>query len=98
MAIWPVIFTKLTAAEMNESVIAHEKIHFSQQKELLLIGFYLLYFFEFLVKLYKTKNRHLAYQSISFEIEAYNNQHNPEYCLKRNHFSWVKFLNNVAEN
>ena len=51
----------------------HEKIHIAQQKEMLVIPFYLWYFIEWLVRLFKKGN---AYQNISFEREAYVNEYN----------------------
>ena len=44
--------------------INHEAIHTAQMKELLIIFFYIIYFLEWLVRLFINKN---AYRSISFE-------------------------------
>ena len=70
----------------------HECIHYEQEKELLYIGFYLLYVLEFLVKLLYYRKWHKAYRSISFEREAYTNQYNTAYTVKRNKFAWRKYL------
>ena len=37
--------------ELNEVDINHEAIHWEQEKELLIVGFYLLYVIEFIVRL-----------------------------------------------
>ncbi len=71
---------------MSKSDINHEKIHLQQQKELLLIGFYLAYIFEYLLNLYVFRNKKKAYRSISFEKEAYKNENNELYCKTRKIF------------
>lgn len=71
--------------QLSEAVINHEKIHTAQMKELLYIPFYIIYFFEWLVRL--VINTNSAYRSISFEQEAYNNQNNMGYLKTRKHFA-----------
>ena len=53
-------------------------------KELLYIFFYLLYFLEWLVRLFINKN---AYRNISFEKEAYAHENNFKYLNHRKHFA-----------
>ena len=53
-------------------------------KELLFIFFYIIYFLEWIVRLFINTN---AYRSISFEKEAYSNENNLEYLKTRKHFS-----------
>jgi hypothetical protein len=53
-------------------------------KELAFIFFYIIYFFEWLVRLFINKN---AYRNISFEKEAYSNEKNLEYLKNRKCFS-----------
>ena len=74
---------------INKQTINHEAIHTAQMKELGYIGFYLIYFFEWLYRLvFYTKN---AYRGISFEKEAYGNQDNLSYLKKRKHYAmWRK--------
>ena len=89
MAIWPFILVRGDFA--SPQILRHEAIHFAQQKELLIIGFYIVYIFEYLYKLVKFRNHFAAYTSISFEIEAYKNQRDINYLQKRKHFSmWEK--------
>ena len=79
ITIWPFIFCR---HEMDESDITHELIHGEQQKEMLIIFFYLTYLLEAIFK---------GYDNISFEIEAYKNQDNPGYIKTRNRFAmWRK--------
>lgn len=66
-------------------MLNHEAIHTAQMKELWYVGFYLLYFLEWIVRLlYATKT---AYKGISFEVEAYKNQYNYDYLEKRIKFA-----------
>lgn len=70
--------------ELSKVDLNHEAIHTAQMKELLFIFFYIIYFFEWLVRLFINKN---AYRSISFEKEAYSNEKNLEYLKNRKCFS-----------
>ncbi len=58
---------------IDKYVINHERIHTAQQRELLFIPFYILYVFEWLIRLIQYRNRNDAYMNISFEREAYAN-------------------------
>ena len=53
-------------------------IHAQQQKELLIVGFYLVYFVEWIFK---------GYDNISFEREANNHQENLDYLKTRKHYA-----------
>lgn len=68
----------------------HESIHTEQGKELLWIGFYILYFLEWLIRLFTDRDR--AYRRISFEQEAYSNQSDDTYCSKRKKYAWAHYL------
>lgn len=72
--------------------ITHESIHWEQEKELFVIGFYLLYMLDFLWCLYHLRKWHAAYRSIAFEVEAYVHQCDEDYIKKRKHFSWYRYL------
>lgn len=69
---------------LSEKDLNHEAIHTAQMKELLFIFFYIIYFLEWLVRLFIGKN---AYKNISFEKEAYSNENNLEYLKTRKCFS-----------
>lgn len=72
----------------------HEKIHLKQMQEMLWIGFYLWYLIEYLIiTIVNRGSQSNRYHEISFEEEAYNNQHNLEYTKSRKHYSWIKYLN-----
>jgi len=71
-------------------IINHERIHFQQALELLIIPFYVLYLIEWLVKLpFYGKE---AYKNISFEKEAYSNQLDLRYLGKRKRYNWLKLI------
>lgn len=65
--------------------INHEKIHTAQMQELGYIGFYLLYFVEWVYRLvFHTRT---AYRGLSFEREAFCHQKDYEYLTKRKAFA-----------
>jgi hypothetical protein len=71
-------------------LINHEKIHWKQQMEMLIIFFYAWYMIEWVIKL--LINRKTAYRSISFEQEAYYFDTNLSYSKFRKHYSWIKYI------
>jgi hypothetical protein len=67
----------------------HEKIHWHQQTEMLILPFYIWYLAEFLIRrIFQSKKE--AYISISFEKEAYAHQDDPGYLKTRKPYSWIK--------
>lgn len=73
---------------LTEVDINHEAIHTAQMKELLYIFFYILYFLEWVVRLFINRD---AYRSLSFEKEAYAHQNNFKYLTHRKKFAqWRK--------
>lgn len=67
-------------------LINHEKIHISQQVELLILPFYLMYIFNYMYNLIKYNNHNSAYMNIIFEKEAYKHETNLNYLKKRKIF------------
>ena len=90
MAIFPFILIKkkYKGTEILKVKINHEKIHIQQQKELLVIFFYIAYVMEWFVRLFMKGN---AYRNISFEKEAYSNDDNLEYLKQRKIFNFIKY-------
>ena len=79
ITLWPFIIHKPTFSAVD---LNHEMIHAAQQKELLVIVFYIIYLFEWIFK---------GYQGISFEKEAYQNESNLEYLKIRKRYAiWRK--------
>lgn len=80
-----VIFAREECRPITPYCINHERIHTAQMKELGYIGFYILYFLEWVYRLiFHTKT---AYRGISFEVEAYNHQHDYTYLKNRKRFA-----------
>lgn len=60
-------------------IVNHEFIHVQQIKRHGVGKFYFLYLYEYLRHRLKKKRHYEAYMAISFEKEAYENQHNLAY-------------------
>ena len=90
ITIYPFVFYK-EDKNLTKTFISHERIHLEQQKEMLVIFFYLFYGIEFLVRLIRTFDRDKAYYNLSFEREAYDNQASEDYLKVRKKFSWIKY-------
>ena len=92
ITIYPFIVLKHKRQKDDMILINHENIHLRQQLELLVIGFYLWYFIEFLLRLIKFKNWYRAYLNISFEREAYANEYDYSYLQRRKRYNWIKLI------
>jgi hypothetical protein len=89
VTVWPFIFT-YSVEKLNEGTnLQHELIHAEQQKEMLLLFFYLWYGIEFLIR--KWQGYLDPYRAISFEEEAYRNEHYEDYIKLRPRFAWLKY-------
>ena len=88
ITIFPFIVSK---EKMDEATLNHETIHIHQQKELLVIPFYLLYGLYYLIGIIKYKNKQQAYYMIPFEQEAYDNDHNLDYLETRKWYAWRRY-------
>ena len=82
--IFGVLFVR-TGCKVKSNVINHAEIHTAQMRELGYIGFYVLYFLEWIVRLFVATKT--AYSGISFEREASENQYNYRYLKKRKPFA-----------
>lgn len=94
MALWPFVVLKHHSLKNDAILINHEKIHLRQQAELLIVGFYLWYGIEFLIRWIKYKDQNTAYRNISFEKEAYKNENNSNYLKCRTPFAFLNFYSN----
>ena len=78
-----------TSDTYKEETYVHETIHTQQMKELLYVFFYIIYFFEWVARLFI--NGRKAYENISFEKEAFAHQKDKEYLKHRKHYAmWRK--------
>ena len=90
ISIYPFIFSRPQG--LNAKQLRHELIHIAQQRELLVIPFYILYVVEFLIRLVQYRNPHTAYLNISFEKEAYSNDSKKKYLENRKLYNWIKYI------
>lgn len=98
MAITLYPFIIATAEEKeNETLMFHEKIHLQQQKELLIIPFYIMYLSHSIYLLFRYMSLFRMYRLNIFEIEAYSNEMLPNYLKHR---SWCQWANKtqITEN
>ena len=92
LSLWPFIILKDVHLKQDAVLINHERIHLHQQQELFILPFYILYISEWLLRTILYFDSYKAYQNISFEREAYQNELNMEYLSERKRFSFIKYL------
>lgn len=90
MLVWWLIVK--TGYAITSRLINHEEIHSVQQKEMLVLFFFIWYGLEFIFRLAQYRNWKKAYMNVSFEREAYANQYDMAYLQNRRMFSWIKYL------
>lgn len=91
MALWPFILLQHVADVHDVMVMQHERIHLAQQRELLVLPFYVLYILQYLWLRLRGLGHNAAYLGISFEREAYAYDAKPGYLATRAAYAWVKF-------
>jgi len=89
ITIYPFVFVK---GKADIRLRIHEYIHLKQQRELFVVGFYVLYIWYWLKNIvwHKMDSR-TAYREIPFEREAYENENNFVYALNRERFAWRNY-------
>jgi len=92
LTIFPFILLKDRKLIANEVLVNHEKIHWKQQLELLVIPFFVFYLIEFLGRLAQYRNWKLAYRNISFEREAYTYEKDLDYIRTRSLWKFIHYL------
>lgn len=93
MAIFPFILLRDKNDKGDLHLVHHERIHIIQQLELLVIPFFMWYGIEYVYRLIQYKfDGHKAYRNISFEREAYANEHDLDYLKKRKFYSFIKYI------
>ena len=81
----------ILSEEVVEFTLNHELIHFEQQKELFVVGFYALYVYDFIRGMIKYRNKDMAYYLIRFEQEAYNYESDLGYIIDREKNAWKEY-------
>lgn len=104
MTVGPFIFVK-DIEKVTPVLLTHEQIHWEQQKELLVVFFYILYGLMFLWQLLccvidKSRGTRAdgihrstwsrAYYLIAFEVEAYQHERESKYPEQRQAYAWAK--------
>ena len=79
--------------EISEKTKRHETIHFQQYLETFVIGFLLIYLFDYLYSAIIKKKGFTrdSYLAIRFEQEAWECDDYPEYLSTRKIFSWLDY-------
>ncbi|MFM2047967.1 MAG: hypothetical protein RI955_513 [Bacteroidota bacterium] len=93
MAMYPFLFLKNRNLVYDKIFINHERIHFRQQLEMLIIPFYIIYFTEYFVNLWHYRNHVEAYMNICFEREAFEHQQDLNYLQNRKFWTFLNYWN-----
>jgi len=88
ITLYPFIVSR---SEMSKTTLNHERIHLVQQRELWLLGFYVLYILYWLKGKVSGMTNRAAYMNIPFEKEAYTMQEDLIYTAYRAPFAWKQF-------
>lgn len=88
MNFFGVLFCR-NGVRLTPSLLRHELIHTRQMWEMLIVGFYVWYVAEWLVRLFLDGD---AYGNIGFEREAYAHMHDARYLEQRHPFAWRHYL------
>jgi hypothetical protein len=91
MAMFPFLFLKNKNLVHDKIFINHERIHFRQQLEMLIIPFYIIYLTEYISNYILYKNHVDAYMNICFEREAFTNQQNLDYLKTRKIWNFLNW-------
>lgn len=89
ITLYPFIIAK---ERLSITIYNHEKIHLVQQRELWIVGFYLLYVWYWLKARFRGLSNDDAYRFIPFEKEAYKHQNNLKYLNTRKKHAWRDFI------
>lgn len=92
VVLWPFIFLRRPGLKNNKEFMNHERVHLRQQKEMLVVFFYIWYLVEFFLRYLEFDNSYEAYRNISFEREAYSNEDKLDYLENRKAWAFLKYL------
>lgn len=88
ITLWPFIFFR---NESDERTLRHESIHIAQYNELFVVGFLVLYFYDWIKGLIKYRDKQVAYYRIRFEQEAYMYDVVDGYLKNRKKHEWRNY-------
>lgn len=92
LTVFPFVFLKQHEHGLDVVLLNHEKIHLRQQRELLVLPFFVWYGLEFLWHFLRQRDVKRAYYSISFEREAYANEKDLHYLKQRPFWKFLKYF------
>ncbi|WP_299452547.1 hypothetical protein [uncultured Microscilla sp.] len=92
MALFPFILVRERRFEFDPVLLNHERIHFRQQVEMLIIPFYLLYIVNYTVNYIKYGMHYEAYRQMYYEREAYANEKDMNYLKKRKFWAFLGYI------
>ena len=92
IALYPFVLLRYADDRLDPVLLNHERIHLRQQLELLVIPFYVWYLTEYVWHRRRGMSHVEAYLRISFEREAYANEHRPNYLDDRPPFAFRNYL------
>ena len=92
MTVFPFVFVRERSSGDDVVLLNHERIHWRQQLELLVLPFFVWYGLDYLVKVIRYRDRQKAYRNIVFEREAYANEANLDYLKSRSFWRFMKYL------
>ena len=86
ITLFPFVFSR---GEMSEETKRHETIHFQQYLETAVVGFLILYLWDYIASLFKGLKGPAAYRNIRAEVEAWDNDGDKSYLENRKRWSWI---------
>lgn len=86
ITLFPFVFSRDI---MSKETKRHEAIHFQQYLETGVIGFLVLYLWDYAESLAMGLKGPEAYRNIRAEIEAYSNDDDENYLQNRSRWSWI---------
>lgn len=96
VSLWPFVVVKYRSYAQDKVFVNHERIHLKQQKELLVLPFYIWYGLEFFFRYVKYRDFYKAYRNISFEREAYANDKDLNYLQDRRFWNFTRYISRAG--
>ncbi len=87
-----IIFARKEYKALDRRVLNHEAIHTRQMMELWVVGFYVWYITEWLLRWIRYGKRYQAYLEIGFEREAFANDTDLHYLKRRKRYAFRRYL------
>ncbi len=92
ITLYPFVLLRYNGDRNDPVLLNHERIHLRQQLELLVVPFYAWYLTEYAWHRIRRKSHLEAYFRISFEREAYANEHRLDYPGRRPAFAFRRYI------